>query len=164
MAAVPAGYLSRQATTADIPAVARLEADVFVDPWPSHLYLQEVEQPLRFQRVIVGPNGGVVAYLFACWQVDELHVLKVATHPLFEGRGLGSALMAEAREEAVRGRARGLFLEVRHSNRRAVKLYLHIGYRIIGRRPGYYTNGEDALVMFYDLTRPATAPTEPCIG
>lgn len=157
MAAIPAGYLSRQASVADVPAVARLEAEVFADPWPSHLYLQEVEQPLRFQRVIVSPEGAVVAYLFACWQVDELHVLKVATHPLLEGRGLASSLMAEAREEAARGHARGLFLEVRPSNRRAVKLYLHLGYRVVGRRPGYYTNGEDALVMFYDLAGRAAA-------
>lgn len=164
MAAVPKGYLSRRATTADVPAVAKLEAEVFVDPWPGHLYLQEVEQPLRFQRVVVGPNGAVVAYLFACWQVDELHILKVATHPLFEGRGLASALMAEAREEAIKGGARGLFLEVRPSNRRAVKLYLHIGYRVIGRRPGYYTNGEDALVMFLDLARPANMPNSTGIG
>lgn len=154
MATYPTGYLARLAKTADIPAVAKMEADLFVDPWPGHLYLQEVEQPLRFQRVVVNGDQAVVAYLFACWQVDELHILKVATHPIFEGRGLASALMEEAREEAVRGKARGLFLEVRPSNRRAVKLYLHIGYRIIGRRPGYYTNGEDALVMFYDLSTP----------
>lgn len=154
MATYPTGYLARLAKAADIPAVAKMEADLFVDPWPGHLYLQEVEQPLRFQRVVVNGSQAVVGYLFACWQVDELHILKVATHPIFEGRGLASALMEEAREEAVRGKARGLFLEVRPSNRRAVKLYLHIGYRIIGRRPGYYTNGEDALVMFYDLSAP----------
>jgi len=155
MATFPAGFVARPAVTADIPAVARLEADVFVDPWPAHLYLQEVEQPLRYQRVVVNGSRAVVAYLFACWQVDELHILKVATHPLFEGRGLATALMEEARAEALRGNARGLFLEVRPSNRRAVRLYQAIGYRVIGRRPGYYTNGEDALVMFFDLSRPA---------
>ena len=151
MATFPAGFVARPAVTADIPAVARLEADVFVDPWPAHLYLQEVEQPLRYQRVVVNGSRAVVAYLFACWQVDELHVLKVATHPLHEGRGLATSLMDEARLEAQRTGARGLVLEVRPSNRRAIRLYRHLGYNIITRRPHYYANGEDALVMSLEL-------------
>lgn len=148
MAALPEGFLIRRPTVADVPAVARLEAEVFPDPWPSHLYLQEVGQPLRFQRVACDRDGAVVAYLFACWQVDELHVLKVATHPLFQGRGLATELLAQALAEVERARARGLLLEVRPSNRGAVALYRRLGYRVIGRRPRYYTDGEDALVMF----------------
>ncbi|MFI5167647.1 MAG: ribosomal protein S18-alanine N-acetyltransferase [Thermoanaerobaculales bacterium] len=148
MAALAQGFLIRPAQVEDIPAVAKLEAEVFPDPWPAHLYLQEVNQPLRFQRVVYTEPGYLAAYLFACWQLDELHVLKVATHPLHEGKGLASALLAEAREEARRSRARGLVLEVRPSNRRAYLLYRHLGYDVIGRRPRYYTDGEDALVMF----------------
>ena len=147
MAALAKGYLSRPARTEDVPLVAALEAEVFPDPWPAHLYMQEVGQPLRFQRVVFTEDGYLAAYLFACWQVDELHVLKVATHPLHEGRGLATSLMEEARFEAHRVGARGLVLEVRPSNRRAIRLYRHLGYDIITRRPHYYANGEDALVM-----------------
>jgi len=148
MAALAQGFLIRPARTEDVPAVAKLEAEVFPDPWPAHLYLQEVGQPLRFQRVVYTEAGYLAAYLFACWQVDELHVLKVATHPLHEGKGLATSLLAEAHEEAQRSRARGLVLEVRTSNRRAFRLYRWLGYDVIGRRPRYYTDGEDALVMF----------------
>jgi ribosomal-protein-alanine N-acetyltransferase len=141
-----------------VPAIASLENEVFRDPWPSHIYLQEVGQPLRFQRVVREADGFLVAYLFGCWQVDELHVLKVATHPLFQGRGLATLLLAEARDEVVRNQGRGLILEVRPTNRRAVLLYQHLGYRTIARRPRYYTDGEDALVMFLDLTSPIQEP------
>jgi len=151
MAALAKGYLSRPPRTEDVPPVAALEAEVFPDPWPTHLYLQEVGQPLRFQRVVFTEDGFLAAYLFACWQVDELHVLKVATHPLHEGRGLATSLMDEARLEAQRTGARGLVLEVRPSNRRAIRLYRHLGYNIITRRPHYYANGEDALVMSLEL-------------
>jgi len=147
MAALAQGFLIRPARAEDVPAVAKLEAEVFPDPWPAHLYLQEVGQPLRFQRVVHTEPGYLAAYLFACWQVDELHVLKVATHPLHQGKGLATALLAEALAEAERLRARGLVLEVRPSNRRAYQLYRHLGYAVIGRRPRYYTDGEDALVM-----------------
>jgi len=155
MSALPEGYLIRPARTEDIPAVAALEAEVFPDPWPQHLYLQEVGQPLRFQRVIYTAAGYLAGYLFACWQLDELHVLKVATHPLHEGRGVASALMEEAKSEAVRSGARSLVLEVRPSNRRAYRLYRYLGYEVLGRRPRYYADGEDALVMCLALGAPA---------
>jgi ribosomal-protein-alanine N-acetyltransferase len=154
MAALAKDLVIRAPRAEDVLSVAALEAEVFPDPWPSHLYLQEVGQPLRFQRVVFTEDGFLVAYLFACWQVDELHVLKVATHPLHERRGVATALMAEARAEAVRGGARGLVLEVRPSNRTAQRLYRHLGYDVVARRPHYYADGEDALVMTLDVPQP----------
>ena len=154
MSALAQGFLSRTARTEDIPAVAALEAEVFPDPWPQHLYLQEVGQPQRFQRVVYSEAGYLAAYLFACWQLDELHIHKVATHPLHEGRGLACALMDEARSEAARSGARGVILEVRPSNRRAIRLYRFLGYELLGRRPRYYADGEDALVMCLALQAP----------
>ena len=151
MAALPDDFVIRRARPEDVPAIAALESEVFPDPWPSHLYLQEVGQPLRYQRVIDNDLGQVAAYLFATWQVDELHVLKVATHPIYQGRGLASLLMEECRREAHRCRGRGVILEVRPTNRRAVGLYMHLGYRTIGKRQGYYSDGEDALVMYLSL-------------
>jgi ribosomal-protein-alanine N-acetyltransferase len=148
VAALPQGFLIRAAVPEDVPSVAALEARVFHDPWPVHLYAQEVRQPLRFQRVVLNGDGYLAAYLFACWQVDELHVLKVATHPMYQGVGVASTLLAEAAAEAHRCHGRGIVLEVRPSNHRAVQLYRHLGYRVIGRRPRYYSDGEDALVMF----------------
>ncbi len=156
MSALPQGYLIRPAAAEDIPAVAALEAEVFPDPWPQHLYLQEVGPPLRFQRVVYTESGYLAGYLFACWQLDELHVLKVATHPLHEGRGVASALMAEAKAEAVRAGARSLLLEVRPSNRRAFRLYRYLGYDVLGRRPRYSADGEDALVLSLALTSPSS--------
>jgi ribosomal-protein-alanine N-acetyltransferase len=156
--ALPAGFALRAPRTADVAAVAALEAQVFSDPWPAHMYGQELGQPLRFQRVITNPDGYVAAYLFSCWQVDELHVLKVATHPLYEGRGLATVLLDQARCEAEQKRGRGILLEVRPSNRRAFELYRWLGYDLLARRPRYYSDGEDALVMFLDVNHHDPAP------
>jgi ribosomal-protein-alanine N-acetyltransferase len=55
-------------------------------------------------------------------------------------------LIAEARKL----RAETVFLEVRDSNRRAIRLYQQAGFNEIGLRKGYYpaTQGrEDAIVM-----------------
>lgn len=148
MAALPEPFVWREPHFSDLPAVAELEALVFPDPWPQALFASEVGQPERFQRLVFSANGELAAYLFACWQVDELHILKVATHPRYQGMGLATALLTAAQEEAERRRGIGLTLEVRVSNQRAINLYRYLGYRIIGRRPRYYQNGEDALVMY----------------
>jgi [ribosomal protein S18]-alanine N-acetyltransferase len=154
MAALPQGFLSRPARVEDVPAVAALEAEVFTDPWPAHLYVQEVGQPLRFQIVVDTDNGFLAGYLFACWQLDELHILKVATHPLHQGRGIATTMLAEARSEAEKASARALILEVRPSNRGAFRLYRRLGYNVIARRPRYYADGEDALLMCLPLAHP----------
>ena len=157
MAALPQGFLIRPAQAEDVPAVAALEGEVFTDPWPARLYLQEVGQPLRFQRVICDSGERVAAYLFASWQADELHILKVATHPLYQRQGLAAVLLEAARGEALRRRGRGLVLEVRPSNRAAISVYDRLGYELLGRRPHYYADGEDAMVMYLALTRPRDA-------
>jgi ribosomal-protein-alanine N-acetyltransferase len=48
-------------------------------------------------------------------------------------------------------------LEVRASNHGAMALYERLGFKVIGRRRGYYTDdGEDAVVMWSDsLLSPA---------
>jgi len=153
MAALPKPFVWRQPTFDDLPKVAALEQLVFTDPWPEALYASELGQPHRFQRVVFAPSGELAAYLFACWQVDELHILKVATHPRFQGMGLATALLQAAYEEGVRRKGTALTLEVRVSNRRAIALYRRLGYQVVGRRPGYYQDGEDALVMTAQLPR-----------
>ena len=157
MAALPQGFLSRPARVEDVPAVAALEAEVFTDPWPAHLYVQEVGQPLRFQIVVDTDNGFLAGYLFACWQLDELHILKVATHPLHQGRGIATTMLAEAKSEAEKASARAVILEVRPSNRGAFRLYRRLGYNVIARRPRYYADGEDALLMCLPLGHPPGA-------
>jgi ribosomal-protein-alanine acetyltransferase len=61
------------------------------------------------------------------------------------GRGLGGSLLA-ASEKAARGHgATSLRLEVRASNRRAIKLYKKAGYQQFGRIDDYYEDGATAL-------------------
>ena len=51
-------------------------------------------------------------------------------------------------EDARRRRFKIVVLEVRPSNQHAVSLYESFGFRVVGRRRGYYYDtGEDALVM-----------------
>jgi ribosomal-protein-alanine N-acetyltransferase len=66
-------------------------------------------------------------------------------------------VLTYARAHAIRI----LLLEVRRSNRPAIKLYRKHGFTALGVRPGYYgDNGEDAIEMILGLD-PATGAVIP---
>ncbi len=74
----------------------------------------------------------------------EREVLNVAVHPDFRRLGIATALL---RHEMARCRG-AHFLEVRESNSAARRLYEHLGFEIVGTRPGYYENpSEPGIVM-----------------
>ena len=73
-------------------------------------------------------------------------------------RGSPAALLSSVLDNA---RARGfkiVVLEVRPSNHHALTLYESFGFRVVGRRHGYYYDtGEDALVMEIALRGQSTS-------
>ena len=78
---------------------------------------------------------------------DEAEVVMIATCPSAQRRGIAAALLQDAIASLDGGT---LFLEVAETNSAAHALYTELGFRQVGRRPGYYrsaTGREDALVM-----------------
>jgi ribosomal-protein-alanine N-acetyltransferase len=93
---------------------------------------------------------GLVGYLLCRLYGDMWHVMNLAVAPGQRRRGTGRLLMQRFLGLADATRSVST-LEVRPSNRSAVRLYAGLGFEFVGRRRGYYTDtGEDALVM----TRP----------
>lgn len=94
------------------------------------------------------PILSAVGFLVSWHVADEVHILNIATSPPVRRRGVGSALMRESIEYARANRVRIVLLEVRRSNRAAIRLYRTLGFTAMGLRPGYYSdNGEDAVEM-----------------
>ncbi|MBN1537709.1 MAG: GNAT family N-acetyltransferase [Anaerolineales bacterium] len=64
--------------------------------------------------------------------------------PEYQGRGIGGALL-EACEKQID--APTIRLNVRISNRAAIRLYRRYGYEQVSIWPGYYHDGEDAFIL-----------------
>lgn len=131
----------------DLRSLAAAEHECFSDPWPESYFASELFAPARFHRLLVDPAGELAAYLFTAWQYLDLHILKVATLPRFRRCGLGRRMMLIAEDHARQMAGETLTLEVRTSNTAAIAMYEQLAYQHVGRRPGYYTDGSDALVM-----------------
>ncbi len=81
------------------------------------------------------------------------HVVSMAVRPERRRQGIGTRLIREAIGHCA---GKPLRLEVRVSNSGAQEFYLKYGFRKRAIVPGYYRDGEDALVM----ERPATTNNE----
>lgn len=87
------------------------------------------------------------------WLLDEAEIIDLGIHVDYQRQRLGSQLLAHVIELATAKQCQSLFLEVRQSNERAIKLYQKVGFKVMGLRKNYYPtqNGrEDAVTMKYN--------------
>lgn len=103
-------------------------------------YAADPKMPLSAEAPLVGYAGG--------WVVDgDLQILKVGVDPAWRRHGIARVLLARVADDARNLGARTSSLEVRTGNAGAQALYAALGYEALGRRPRYYSDGEDALIM-----------------
>ena len=135
----------------DIAAVQEIEREIFLTPWPRNAYRREIAQNRMASYIVIRDGDELVGYA-GLWKMhDEAHVTTVGVRKRDQGRGFGLALMLGLIDRAFALQARWVTLEVRASNYGAMALYEKLGFKVIGRRRGYYTDdGEDAVVMWSD--------------
>lgn len=76
---------------------------------------------------VVERRNKIVAYLLARIQGDLIDIMRVGVLPEFQSKGIGTRLMEVALTHASEA-----MLCVRKENKRALKLYLGMGFRIVG--------------------------------
>lgn len=132
----------------DLDEVLAIERVSFSMPWSRGAFVYEIEQNRVARCWVMRDTDRVVGYV-CLWEVaDELHITNIAVDPVHRRQGIGRTLLGGILEDARERRLRLVVLEVRPSNREAVTLYESFGFRVVGRRRGYYYDtGEDALVM-----------------
>jgi ribosomal-protein-alanine N-acetyltransferase len=132
----------------DLPLVHALECAAQAAPWSLEHFRAELGNPCS--RVDLCWRNGVLAG-FICWWLiaGEVQIQNVATAPSFRRQGVAASLLRHVFKQA-RGRGfETVWLEVRAGNAPAIALYQRFDFTVAGRRPGYYADGEDALVMCF---------------
>lgn len=145
----------RPATGGDLLQVLAIEARSYPTPWSRQMFAAELDRRSGAALVAVEDDLRVLGYVMCASQGDAWHVLNVTVHPRRRRRGVGRLMMAELFRR-TEGRPHSAYtLEVRVSNHPAIRLYEDLGFRSRGVRPRYYTdNGEDAIVMWREPSRP----------
>lgn len=132
---------------ADLITLSQLEQICFKDPWSLAAFEEELSNPnARF--LVAESEGAIVGYIGAWKVLDEYDIANVAVSPDFRRQGVASQLLQALIAAAETERIFAMTLEVRVSNLAAIQLYRRFGFVSEGVRHKYYSDGEDAFIMW----------------
>lgn len=141
----------------DLWGIMAIESQVYQFPWSERVFRDCLTSGYSCW---VGEGAGViVSYgIISTTAAGEAHILNICVHPDAQVSGFGRKMMNHLIAVAKENQTETIFLEVRPSNRGAIRLYENLGFNEIGVRKGYYqsinNDREDALVMALQLIFP----------
>ncbi len=143
----------RIAKEQEIEEIARLEQEIFPDPW-SLTALRDTWNQKQAQILGAWLDGQMAGYVIVYFAADESEIARIAVDEKFRRQGVAGVLLDEMeRVLAGKGIVR-LMLDVRKSNAAALRFYLSRGFKEDGVRKNFYTNPiEDAILMSRGLGR-----------
>jgi ribosomal-protein-alanine N-acetyltransferase len=136
----------------DVGAVLALEEQLYPFGWSEGIFRDCLR--VQYSCWVVEQHGEPIGYGIMSVAVGEAHLLNIAIAPASQGQGLGRNLLRHLLQTGRRHGAETAFLEVRGSNRVALRLYESSGFHQVGLRRDYYPakkGREDAVIMARDL-------------
>jgi len=136
-------------------AVAALEQQCGLSLWGIDGYRRELENQQSILLVAMAGDPSefatasdpVVGFLAGRVAADEFQLYNLAVQAEMRGQGIGSSLLVAGLQAAGERGAERAVLEVRASNGSARALYERHGFRLIGKRAGYYSSPPDDALM-----------------
>jgi ribosomal-protein-alanine N-acetyltransferase len=142
----------RAMTRNDLAAVIAIEQSAYDFPWSPGIFADCMR--VGYRCCVVEDQDRVCGYAIYSVCVDEAHLLNLCVSPSRRRSGFASVLLDHVLRELMLAGIDRVFLEVRPSNKAALRLYTREGFERVGRRPGYYPaeqGREDALVLLRHL-------------
>lgn len=135
----------RKAVSSDIDLIIDI-ADSGSVSWGIESIKTSLEKP---NSIFVAENneGSITGFIAVLVVSDELQILNIVVSPEFRNKGIATLLIRSAAIHAATIGAQNCFLEVDAANQPALSLYEKLGFKETGRRPKYYSNGNDAIMM-----------------
>jgi ribosomal protein S18 acetylase RimI-like enzyme len=141
----------RNARPLDASEVAEIAKRTGAARWSREAYAAEAER--ADSLFLVAEDGTIKAEVFGYAVVrlveEDAQLLDFASAA--DGRGIGLAMWRALAFSARTRGAKKLTLEVSAANSRALLFYKRAGASVVGRRPKFYNDGSDAVLMDFIL-------------
>ena len=148
----------REATRHDVRSVTALETDLFGrEAWSSVAVKEELLGRRRIALVADADDGSLIGYIVAAQSGDLADVHRIAVAEDHQRQGVGRSLLTALCRRCRKAGAARLLLEVSETNEAARALYEAEGWRQLDRRPRYFRDGTDAIVLCLTLDKRDTA-------
>lgn len=118
--------------------------------WTSSRISWHIRHPDSIVLIAREP-GAIAGFAIMRYSDDVAHLNLLAVDPAHRRRGVARRLMAWLEETAVTAGTFIVGLELRATNDAAYAFYASLGYRELGRVPGYYQGVEPAIRMARDV-------------
>ncbi len=141
-------FVIRKAEQSDLEKIHECETASFEQPWTFAMLYDDIIENANTVYLVVEQSGEIIGYGGMWIVLDEAHITNVCIKPAYRNQGYAKALMNELARVSRECGANSMTLEVRVSNKPALRLYKHCGFTIQGLRKRYYQNREDAYVMW----------------
>jgi len=136
---------------ADIIAIACLERASSQYPWLVSHYRETLGAEHNHAFIAQSQTGEWLGHGVLSIAADVAQLLNFVIHRRWQGQGYAKQVLAAIIEQAVTRGALCVQLELRASNKIAMRQYLQAGFVVDGKRHAYYPTGtqlrEDALLM-----------------
>ena len=137
----------RKVKKSDLDSIMEIEVVSFSLPWTKSSY-EEMMQLDNACFIVAEHNSEVIGYMLYQFWPDGAELHAFAVKPECRKQGVGKLMFDELFQLSKKQNIKAMFLQVRPSNKWALRLYKKVGFVIVGHRKNYYTDdGEDANIM-----------------
>lgn len=132
----------------DLEQIIRIEREIFLFPWSPGNFADSLKS--EYHCRVLTQAETILGYGIMMMSPEEAHILTLGIAAQWQNKGLGKKMLGYLIDYARTEQAKSIFLDVRESNHGAAQLYMHLGFKQIATRKGYYPamcGREDARVM-----------------
>lgn len=157
-----------RATKADIERVRSLEIGAFGFTWDAATFAKELCRE-NGATVVARAGGEVVGSALLVWAAGEVQLNSIVLAPNLRGQGLSKSFLGCLMKWSRQQGFSWYTLEVKWNNPPAHKLYRDLGFVTTACRTQYYSDGQDARIMwaghlqsyyFEELLKPHRLPDQ----
>ena len=147
----------RKFTPNDLKRVFEIESMSFNQSYGIEMVQQLYEMGVGF--LVAEEDGYVIGYvIFWIKYEDQGHIISIAVDKNYRGLGAGTQLLVKAISILSLLNIRAIYLEVNENNTGAVEFYKTFNFKIDRVVPGYYENGDGAIIMYIPLNGGKVSP------
>jgi len=141
----------RPFSPSDIPRVTHIVENSMKEEYPASMFL-EIHNRWGEGFIVSDFSGQTVGFIAAMRPAPRTaRILVIAVLEQFRCQGIGSALIDAFTNECGLKGLSNIELEVRESNKQAIRFYMKHGYQVIDVLPRFYKDGEDGYKMWRSL-------------
>ena len=142
----------RKFVPTDLKRVYEIESMSFDQTYGINMFQQLYDMGVGF--LVAEKDGYVIGYVMFWIKYEyQGHIISIAVDKNYRREGVGTELLVRAIAILSMLTIDAIYLEVREDNVSAVKFYERFNFLTDRVVPGYYENGEGAIIMYLPLKR-----------